>query len=191
MNLNRRSALRYGTGAAALAVVGAVQPGIALGATPKQPLAAAGTADVPDPVQVFQQFVAASLANDPQALADLYAVDTVVEIAFAPPGVPTVTNGRAALLARFQGSVGILTFSSIDSIVIHQTTDPTVIVTEYQVHGNVVATGDAFDFIYSSVMTICGGEIVHSRDYSNPLAGAEALGQLPALFTALTGQQCG
>lgn len=34
-------------------------------------------------------------------------------------------------------------------------------------------------------MTVRDGEIVHSRDYTDPSAGARALGLLPELLTAL------
>jgi ketosteroid isomerase-like protein len=34
-------------------------------------------------------------------------------------------------------------------------------------------------------MTVQNGEIVHTRDYSDPIAGAKALGRLPELLTAL------
>jgi hypothetical protein len=35
------------------------------------------------------------------------------------------------------------------------------------------------------------GQIVHTRDYSDPIAGARALGRVPQLLAALTGSQPG
>ena len=41
------------------------------------------------------------------------------------------------------------------------------------------------------VMTIRDGQIVHTRDYANPIAGAQVLGKLPELLAALTAGQPG
>jgi uncharacterized protein len=35
------------------------------------------------------------------------------------------------------------------------------------------------------VMTVRGGVIVHSRDYTNPITGARLLGKLPELLSEL------
>jgi uncharacterized protein len=39
------------------------------------------------------------------------------------------------------------------------------------------------------VLTIRDGQIVHSTDYSNPIAGAQLLGRLPELLAALSAAQ--
>jgi hypothetical protein len=40
-------------------------------------------------------------------------------------------------------------------------------------------------------MTIRDGHIVHSRDYTNPVTGAQLLGKLPELLAALSAAQPG
>ncbi|MFD7924225.1 nuclear transport factor 2 family protein [Streptomyces sp. NPDC059740] len=186
MTLDRRSILRYAGGAAVVATAAATGQSGTSYAAASRPRTSAET----DPVEVFQRFITATENNDWTGLANCYSVDTVVEIPFAPPGVDPVTNGRAALLARFEQSAGVVQFTSVDPVSIRRTDDPTVICTEYTVNGTVVKTGKAFSFQYATVTTIKDGEITHSRDYSNPLAGAEAMDQLPALFSALTGGTC-
>jgi ketosteroid isomerase-like protein len=51
--------------------------------------------------------------------------------------------------------------------VVHETVDPEVIVTEFEVHG--VAAGDPYQFSNLQVMTVRKGEITSLRDYWNPL----------------------
>lgn len=79
----------------------------------------------------------------------------------------------------------------MDDLKVRETSDPEVVVAEYQLNGEVIQTGKEFSFTYIMVVTVRGGEIVHSRDYSNPLASATALDRLDALFTQLTGKKCG
>jgi ketosteroid isomerase-like protein len=140
------------------------------------------------PAAVFKHFLDASVNNDWDAVADTYAEDAVVEIPFAPPGVPTTTKGREVLRARFKGAGKIFTFSSADPVVVRETDDREVIVAEYTLHGTAIPTGKTFSFTYIMVVTVRHGEIVHSRDYSNPLASAVVLDRLPALVEAMTAQ---
>jgi ketosteroid isomerase-like protein len=39
------------------------------------------------------------------------------------------------------------------------------------------------------VMTIRDGRIVHTRDYTDPIAGAKLLGRVPELLAALSADQ--
>ena len=56
---------------------------------------------------------------------------------------------------------------------LHETTDPAVLVAEFDLHGEVA--GAAFVSSYVVVMTIRDGLIVHSRDYTDTAAAAERL----------------
>jgi len=47
-------------------------------------------------------------------------------------------------------------------------------------------TGEPFSLRYAMVITIQDGCIVHSRDYTDPVAGARLLGRLPELISALS-----
>jgi uncharacterized protein len=68
---------------------------------------------------------------------------------------------------------------------IHETADPEVIVAEYELHGEMAGPGEAFSVRFAMVVTVRDGRIVHSRDYSDPIAGARMLGRLPELISAL------
>ena len=69
---------------------------------------------------------------------------------------------------------------------IHETADPEVVVAEYQLGGEMTATSQAFSLRFAMVVTVRHGYIVHTRDYSDPIAGARALGRLPELISALS-----
>jgi len=53
------------------------------------------------------------------------------------------------------------------------------------IHGHLVADGQPFVLTIAMVITVRDGQIVHSRDYSDPVAGARVLGRLPELVKAL------
>src|SRR5262245_57183524 len=62
-------------------------------------------------------------------LPGLYAEDTVVELPFSPK--PTVLRGRAALAAHFAAAQGRPLRVTAKNVVVHETTDPEVVVVEY------------------------------------------------------------
>ncbi len=145
------------------------------------------TSAVPTPREVVDRFLRCALDPAGSNLADLYAEHFVLEMPFAQPIFPRITEtGREELRARFQAGAGNREYYKVDGVVIHGTDDPEVMVVEYDLHGKVVASGFEFVLSYIVVLTIRNGVIVHSRDYSNPIAGAQAMGMLPKLFEMVT-----
>jgi ketosteroid isomerase-like protein len=120
-------------------------------------------------IKVFKRFLHYSETNAWDDLADLYSVDAVIEIPFVPPGVPTTSQGREVHRARFRQIGTLLRFTSASSVRLYQTTNPDVIVAEYDLSGEVISNGKTFTLSYIMVVTVKNGEIVHSRDYGNPL----------------------
>ncbi|WP_433428525.1 nuclear transport factor 2 family protein [Nonomuraea sp. CA-141351] len=127
----------------------------------------------PSPREVVDRFLRVSAANAWDDLADLYAPDAVIEIPFAPEDIPARSQGREIFRARFKAAAGLRRFEKADPVVIHETRDPEVVIVEYDLHGSMTRSGRPFVFSYVMVMRIRNGLIVHSRDYANPLAGAE------------------
>ena len=80
----------------------------------------------------------------------------------------------------------VAVISPRSSYSVMMTADPEVIITEYQLHGEMTATGEPFSVRFAMVITVRDGHIVHSRDYSDPIAGARLLGRLPELVSALS-----
>jgi ketosteroid isomerase-like protein len=140
------------------------------------------------PREIFERFLRASVDNAWDDLANLYSPDVVIEIPFAPPGVPQLTEGREVIRERFKGAAGMRQFQKADSVIVHETHDPELIIVEYDLHGQVTTTGRLFINKYIMVIRVRDGQIVSSRDYANPLTGAVAFDILPQLFSALTGE---
>lgn len=98
-------------------------------------------------------------------LADLYAEDGVHEFPFRMDGMPAGLNGREEIRATYAAMWGATPFrvTDIGDVVIHQTTDPEVVIAEHTVHGTV--DGDTFTVPGLLVLRVRGGQIVHTRDY--------------------------
>ncbi|WP_020663300.1 nuclear transport factor 2 family protein [Amycolatopsis benzoatilytica] len=114
--------------------------------------------------EVFQRFLDASVGNRWDDLADCYAEDVVIEIPFAPAGVPKVSEGRELLRKRFHQAGERRTITKADRVSVHRTSDPEVLVAEFDLHG--VLDGKQYVSSYCLVMTVRDGQIVRSRDYS-------------------------
>ena len=75
------------------------------------------------------------------------------------------------------------------NIAVHQSTDPEVIVAEWDYDGLVTTTGRSFQVSNIRVSRVRNGQIVASRDYHNHLVLAEVLGQLPIHLAALANEE--
>jgi ketosteroid isomerase-like protein len=100
---------------------------------------------------------------------------------------------RRARPRRFQGREAFYAFASperaalpvrfdeVRNVVVHEATDPEVIVAEYELVGTVTTTGRSAAASFVVVLRVHDGRIVLWREYQNVLVIAEALDQLPAL----------
>lgn len=122
---------------------------------------------------VFDAFLAASVENRWNDLADLYAEDVVLEMPFTPAGVPRETKGREELRRRFLAASGIRRIVGAENVVVHETKDPSVLVAEFDLHQEM--GGETFAASYVMVMTIKDGLITHTRDYADTAASAERI----------------
>jgi limonene-1,2-epoxide hydrolase len=105
----------------------------------------------------------------------------------------------AALLGKWRKTVAMPTparraTSSVDAdsphrraanITIHETTDPEVIVAEFECQGTVADTGVPFALPGIFVLRVRDGEIVSSRDYFDHLTAARIRGRLDGLVAAV------
>jgi ketosteroid isomerase-like protein len=95
------------------------------------------------PRDVFERVLRAIQDVQMDVYADLFAADATFELPFAPPGVPRRIEGREAIRGFIRAGAERLQAAApqwqFRSIVVHETVDPEVIVTEFEVHG--VAAG--------------------------------------------------
>jgi len=128
-------------------------------------------ASTASPREVFERVLRAILDVQMDVYADLFATGGTLDLPFAPPGIPRRIEGREAVRAFIRAGAEALGAAppqwQFRSVQVHETVDPEVIVTEFEVHG--LAAGRPYQFANLQVMTVRNGEIVSLRDYWNPL----------------------
>ena len=105
---------------------------------------------------------------------DTIAEGAVFEYRYNFPGFPTRADGREALMALYAPYGNTTVLRSGDNLVVHHSTDPRVVILEYEVHGIKIASGKAYDNRFVSIVTIEDRKIVHWRDYMDSLAAFTA-----------------
>jgi len=109
-----------------------------------------------------------------ESFVDMMAEDFVMEFPFARPGMQTRIEGRTAVLAYLMTVGQGVSVDSVSNVVVHDTTDPDVVILEFDGHGRAVKTGEPYEQRYISVIRTRGGRIVHYKDYWNPIQGLKA-----------------
>lgn len=140
----------------------------------------------PSPREVFARCQRDFLGDTPDT--DLYAEDVVIEAPFAPPGQPRRIHGREEWLAFAKAGRESLQVrpERFRNVVIHETTDPEVIIVEYELVGAMPGTDEPASAPFIGVLRARDGQVVLWREYQNVLAMAEATRQLPALLAGLS-----
>jgi ketosteroid isomerase-like protein len=126
--------------------------------------------------EVVEQVLSAGLAMDTERFVSLFAPDGYVEWPYQPAGVPGRVEGRERLREFLTAQAqGLVRFDEYRDTVIHETTDPEVVIVEYDVHGTVIPTGAPLHQRIIAVIRVRDGLVVSYRDYLNPLVLAETL----------------
>jgi uncharacterized protein len=142
---------------------------------------AAGTAG---PLAIYRRMQEAVLGGDGADAtllpAELLAEDLVVETPFAPAGMRRY-DGRELWLSYYRTSgAGLLVhFEQFRELATHQTSDPEVIVVEYELTGTVTTTGARSSVTCIAVLQVRDGLIKHWREYQDIPAITEALTRPP------------
>ncbi|MFD8498999.1 nuclear transport factor 2 family protein [Amycolatopsis sp. NPDC059657] len=128
---------------------------------------------MPTPREVFDKLSEGITSGDWSELSTLYAEDTVVEHPQRPPA-PTRVVGRATVHEHFTRGLASQIRLRRKNVVIHETTDPELIVAEYDYDGEALATGKSFETANIQVLRVRDGLIRWSRDYHDYLRIAAA-----------------
>jgi ketosteroid isomerase-like protein len=99
---------------------------------------------------------------------DAVAEDAVFEFRYKFEGFPAKIRGRAKYMEWF-ADYGLV-LQSADNLVVHRTTEPGVIVLEYEVHGENPRTQREYHNRFCSIVTVRRRRIVHWRDYMDSFA---------------------
>jgi ketosteroid isomerase-like protein len=105
---------------------------------------------------------------------DAVADDAVFEYRYHFPDFPSEIVGRDALMDLYAGYGDRTVLHIGDALVVHRSQDPRVLILEYEVHGEKILTGKAYENRFISVVTIEDRKIVHWRDYMDSLAAFTA-----------------
>ncbi|MGV9248965.1 nuclear transport factor 2 family protein [Streptomyces sp. NPDC003710] len=140
------------------------------------------------PREVLARYQQAMLDKSADDLADLYAVDAVHEFPFLFPGMPERYQGREEVRAGYRAAWGASPAQpqEIREVVVHENTDPEVIVVEQIVSGMLTTTGQSFNFPGILVIRVRNSQIVHVRDYMDGLGVAHAMDRLTAVAASLS-----
>jgi hypothetical protein len=138
------------------------------------------------PRQTVERFLAAVVSPSPGDMADCYAEHIVIEMPFTSGLAPERTETtREEIRARFAAGAAARRYTAVRDVRVHETADPDVIVLEYRIDGTRLADSERFTMAFVMVLTFRDGLIAHSRDYTDPIAGARALGRLADLTATL------
>jgi ketosteroid isomerase-like protein len=139
------------------------------------------------PRQTLERFLEAIVSPSPGDMADCYADQVVIEMPFASGLAPErLETTREEIRQRFAAGAAARRYTRLRDVRVHETADPDVLVIEYALDGTRVGDGEQFTMTFVMVLTFRDGLIAHSRDYTNPIAGARALGRLPELAAVLS-----
>jgi ketosteroid isomerase-like protein len=143
-----------------------------------------------DNIQSFSAMLRSALGNridrDAGSFTDMLADHAVMEFPYAPPGLPVRLDGREAVVRHLENVGGLIAFDRMGEPTVHPSTDPSLVILEFEGFGRGVETGEPYDQRYISVIRTEGGRIVHYRDYWNPIAVLRAT-KGAAVVDALTG----
>ncbi|WP_328475799.1 nuclear transport factor 2 family protein [Actinoplanes sp. NBC_00393] len=129
--------------------------------------------------EIVEQLLGAAREQDIETFAALMAPDGYLEWPYRPPGVPARVQGRDEIRRHLAATAdGLIRLGEHRNVVMHETTDPEVVIVEYESHGTVVATGAPFEQAVIAVFRVRDGRIVSCRDYINPLPLMEALASI-------------
>lgn len=139
------------------------------------------------PREVFQQVVDGITSRRYAALPDLYAEQTDVRHPLSPYGEKPLLS-RDELREHFRGASAVAALAvefTAQDIMVHETTDPEVIVAEWTYRG-VTVSGESFQAPCIIVLRVRDGQIIESRDYIDHVTMARARGQLDSIVAAIT-----
>jgi ketosteroid isomerase-like protein len=116
---------------------------------------------------------------EPGHFFDLLAEDIITEYVVTVPGYPPRVEGRAALAELYRPYGTAMVVNRCFDLAVYHDAAKGVVVLEYACEGHAVATGNPYRNRFISVLTLRDGQVVHWRDYLNPVAVFDALGWPP------------
>jgi ketosteroid isomerase-like protein len=131
--------------------------------------------------EIVDRMLRAGREVDVEAVVELMAPDGYIEWPYRPTGAPARLRGHEEIRGYLTAAAKApIKFDEYRDMVVHETTDPEVIIVEYEAYGTITTTGAPYQQTIIAVFRVRDGRIVSYRDYLNPLALAEARVSVPA-----------
>ena len=107
---------------------------------------------------------------------DLLADDVTFEYIISVPGYPRHVKGRQNIIDLYSNYDDYMTVHTADNLRVYRDPEASVVVLEYEVHGESVQTGQSYNNRFVSIITVKDNKVTHWRDYLDPIAIFEATG---------------
>jgi ketosteroid isomerase-like protein len=107
---------------------------------------------------------------------DMLADDVVFEYVISVPGYPKRVEGRRNIVDLYSDYDSYMSVSGVDNLCVFRDPTASVVVLEYEVHGQSVRTGRPYDNRFVSIVTIKDRKVTWWRDYLDPVAVFDAVG---------------
>ncbi len=107
---------------------------------------------------------------------DMLADDVVFEFVISVPGYPKRVEGRQRIVDLYTDYDNFIRVHSADNLRVYRDPAASVVVLEYEVHGESVQTGHPYNNCFVSIVTIKNGKVTGWRDYLDPVAVFDAAG---------------
>jgi ketosteroid isomerase-like protein len=132
----------------------------------------------PTPREVFQRMQQQWLGPPAALTGDYLADDVIIEMPFAPPGQQNRFEGRQQFLefANPRRAAFPARLDECRTIAVHDTTDPSTIVIEYELTGTSTKTNQRSSAAFIAVLEVHDGKVTRWREYQNVVAIQQALG---------------
>jgi ketosteroid isomerase-like protein len=98
------------------------------------------------------------------------------EYVISVPGYPRRVEGRQNVIDLYSKYDDYMTVHTADNLRVYRDPEASVVVLEYEVHGESVQTGRPYNSHFVSIITIKDNKVTHWRDYLDPIAVFDAAG---------------
>jgi ketosteroid isomerase-like protein len=96
---------------------------------------------------------------------DLLADDVNFEYVISVPGYPRRVEGRQSIIELYSGYDDYMRVNSADNLRVYRDPEASVVVLEYEVHGESVRTGRPYNNHFVSIVTVENQKVTRWRDY--------------------------
>ena len=122
-----------------------------------------------------------TLNGDADGLADLFALDAVIEFSFhGPPGTPVRLEGREAIREYSHRVMELpLRLEDYEVAELYQAQDPEVVIAEIRAKATMTTTGRSLTTTSIQILRIREGHIVLWRDFADPRVLEDMIGEGP------------